>query len=113
MTTRTPFGAAFLALLSPSVLVQTPEVDKDCPATGVVLKQTDWDRERAWLHAPGWFRPLQDPETVPLANARYGDNEPMMAVTVDGQTRAYPVRAMAYHHVANDVIGGQPVVVTY
>jgi hypothetical protein len=32
---------------------------------------------------------------------------------VDGVVRAYPVRVMAYHHVLNDELGGQRLVVTY
>lgn len=37
----------------------------------------------------------------------------VMAVRFGSDARAYPIRAMAYHHVVNDVVGGVPIVVTY
>jgi hypothetical protein len=29
------------------------------------------------------------------------------------EARAYPVRALAYHHVVNDIVAGEPIVATY
>jgi hypothetical protein len=37
----------------------------------------------------------------------------VMAVRVNADSRAYPIRAMAYHHILNDVVGGIPIAVTY
>ncbi len=74
---------------------------------------TEFDRDRLWLHDKGWFEPLDDPDSVAAVDEHYDADEPMMVVTVEGATRAWPVRAMAYHHVANDVVGGVPVAVTY
>ena len=37
----------------------------------------------------------------------------VMAVRVNTDARAYPIRAMAYHHILNDVVGGVPIAVTY
>lgn len=37
----------------------------------------------------------------------------VISVTVDGETVAYPVTVMQHHAIANTVIGGEPVVVTY
>ena len=37
----------------------------------------------------------------------------VMAVRVNSDSRAYPIRAMAYHHILNDVVGGVPIAVTY
>jgi hypothetical protein len=37
----------------------------------------------------------------------------VIGVALGGEARAYPVHAMEYHQVVNDVIGGEPVVVTY
>jgi hypothetical protein len=34
-------------------------------------------------------------------------------VKLGGESRAYPVRMMAYHHIVNDVVGGVPIVATY
>jgi hypothetical protein len=37
----------------------------------------------------------------------------VIAVNVQGEARAYPIREMAYHHIVNDVVAGQPIVSTY
>ena len=37
----------------------------------------------------------------------------VMAVRFGSDARAYPIRAMAYHHLVNDVLAGTPIVVTY
>jgi hypothetical protein len=40
-------------------------------------------------------------------------NEAVVALEIRGDARAYPVRAMVWHEIVNDTIGGVPVVVTY
>lgn len=85
----------------------------DCVELPQTTDATRWDRSRAWIHEAGWFIPLDKPKTVAARNEDYQPDAPMLTVSVGGKTRAYPVHAMAYHHVANDVVGGQPVVTTY
>lgn len=42
-----------------------------------------------------------------------GPREPVISLVVSGEARAYPLRIMMWHEIANDVIGGVPVIVTY
>ncbi len=42
-----------------------------------------------------------------------GDTEAVLSLTVEGETRAYPLRVMTWHEIVNDVVGGVPVAVTY
>ncbi len=37
----------------------------------------------------------------------------VLAVQINSESRAYPIREMAYHHVVNDTVGRQPIVSTY
>ncbi len=37
----------------------------------------------------------------------------VLAIQVQGDAAAYPVRQVAYHHVVEDVVGDTPVAVTY
>ena len=37
----------------------------------------------------------------------------VLGVQIGDQARAYPVRAMGYHHLVNDLIAGEPIVATY
>lgn len=39
--------------------------------------------------------------------------EPVLSLTVAGETRAYPLRVMTWHEIVNDTVGGVPVTVTY
>ena len=41
------------------------------------------------------------------------DGEPVIALEIDGDARAYPVRVMVWHEIVNDTVGGIPVSVTY
>ncbi|MBI3030129.1 MAG: DUF3179 domain-containing protein [Candidatus Rokubacteria bacterium] len=39
--------------------------------------------------------------------------EPVVAVEVNGDARAYPLRVMIWHEIVNDTVGGKAVAVTY
>ncbi len=72
----------------------------------------------AWLarqnHFEWLFAPLSDPSYVRAAQADFvADTDMLVAVEIAGDAVAWPVRQMAYHHVLNDVVGGEPVVSTY
>lgn len=60
------------------------------------------------------FVVLDDPRVIPGAQATWlSADELVLGVVVGGAARAYPISQMAYHHIANDVIDGQPFLVTY
>jgi len=41
------------------------------------------------------------------------DRDPVIGLEINGDARAYPLRVMIWHEIANDVVGGKPVTVTY
>lgn len=41
------------------------------------------------------------------------DSEPVVVLEINGDARAYPIRAMVWHEIVNDTVGGVPVTVTY
>jgi len=59
------------------------------------------------------FRPITTPQFEPAAQAKLDADEMVLAVRSGAQARAYPIRAMAYHHLVNDTLGGVPLVATY
>jgi hypothetical protein len=59
------------------------------------------------------FNPIAAPGFIPSADAHLVDKEMVMAVRIGQQTRAYPIVQMAYHHILNDTVNGEPIVVTY
>lgn len=47
------------------------------------------------------------------ASAWLKDEEPVISLTVGGISRAYPLQILMWHEIVNDVIGGQPIAVTF
>jgi len=45
--------------------------------------------------------------------AQLKDSEPVIALSIGGDARAYPLGIMIRHEIVNDVVGGEPVAVTY
>lgn len=57
---------------------------------------------------------IDDPEMIPVADDdAIGDREPVMTVELNGDHRAYPIRYLMWHEIANDTVGGVPVSVTF
>ena len=52
-------------------------------------------------------------ESVTDADQWLDDREPVQAVNLNGDPRAYPVQVMVWHELVNDTVGGEPVVITY
>lgn len=59
------------------------------------------------------FHPIDAPRFASADMASLDADDMVMAVQVKNERRAYPIRQMAYHHVVNDVLAGEPIVSTY
>jgi Protein of unknown function (DUF3179) len=59
------------------------------------------------------FHPIADPQFLAQSQSKLDPKEMIMAVSLGGEARAYPISQMAYHHVLNDVVGGVAIAVTY
>ena len=71
-----------------------------------------------WLarqnHFEWMFNPLPNPAYAKSTDATFlTDDDRVLSVTIGGESVAYPVRLMAYHHVVEDTVGGTPIVATY
>jgi len=57
---------------------------------------------------------IDDPEFRAISEIEdIGPNEPVIALQVNGEDKAYPLRVLMWHEIVNDSIGGIPVTVTY
>ena len=57
---------------------------------------------------------IDDPKFRPVAEIDdLGPQEPVIALSVNEETKAYPLRILMWHEIVNDTIGGVPVTVTY
>lgn len=61
------------------------------------------------------FIPLDEPVMIAAADATWLDDDEIVMglVANNGETLAFPVRQMAYHHIANLTVAGEPYLVTY
>lgn len=65
-------------------------------------------------HFEWMFNPLPNAAFAKVNDAGFvSDGDMVLAVELNGDAAAYPVRQIAYHHVVQDTIGGMPVLVTY
>jgi hypothetical protein len=66
-------------------------------------------------HFEWLFPPLRHPGYEPAAAAAafVEPGDMVLAVQVQGEAAAYPVRQIAFHHVVEDVVGGTPLAATY
>ena len=59
--------------------------------------------------------PVDDPEfdSVSAANKWLNPREPVVVVSINGETKAYPIQILTWHEIVNDSIAGVPVSVTF
>jgi hypothetical protein len=59
--------------------------------------------------------PVDEPKpTSQTAAERWlSDSEPVLAVELGDQVRAYPLQILVWHEIVNDTLGGRPIAVTY
>ncbi len=64
---------------------------------------------------PDGIPPIDNPAFLPVADNLdlLPASEPVVALDIGGDARAYPIRAMVWHEIVNDTVGGVPVAVTY
>ena len=72
------------------------------PTPGPITRQTQ-------------FVPLDEPKYVSRdqASANITNASYVLGVVSNGESRAYPLDMMWYHHIANDTVGGEPWLITY
>lgn len=60
---------------------------------------------------------IDEPAFVTVAEAQakalYTAQEPVIGLEIGGEAKAYPLQILTWHEIANDVVGGVPVAVTY
>jgi hypothetical protein len=71
-----------------------------------------------WLarqnHFEWMFNPLPNAAYAKAAEVTFvNDDDRVLAVTIGGESVAYPIRLMGYHHLVGDTVGGVPIVATY
>ena len=58
---------------------------------------------------------IDAPQFITTAEAAdwLADNEPIIALEIDGDARAYPLQILTWHEIVNDTVGNVPIIVTF
>jgi len=81
---------------------------------GVPAPLVDFDEVRSGGPPPDGIPPIDEPRFLPVTDVDFlADNEPVLALDIDGDARAYPVQIMTWHEIVNDTLGDVPVAVSY
>ena len=58
---------------------------------------------------------IDDPQfyTALEADQEYAPDELVLGVTLNGESRAYPTALLSRHEIVNDIVGGEPIAVTW
>jgi hypothetical protein len=59
------------------------------------------------------FHPDDHPSFTAASEVKLDKNEKVIAVKIGRLARAYPIRAISYHHIINDVLDQTAIVATY
>jgi hypothetical protein len=86
---------------------------RDVPP-GIPTPLVDFDEIRSGGPPPDGIPPIDRPTFLQVADVDFlADNEPVLALDIDGDVRAYPVQIMTWHEIVNDTVGDVPVAVSY
>ena len=108
-------GLAAAAVLAATAALAGPDRWRaEWPGTDFARATVDLSEIRSGGPPKDGIPAIRDPEFRRVAaEDRLDDREPVMALEIAGDARAYPVRYLMWHEIVNDVVGGLPIAVTY
>lgn len=93
---------------------QTPSALRDPGSDALPLPIIDVSELRSGGPPPDGIPSIDEPRFLATSDVRFLENvEPVLALEIDGDERAYPLQVMTWHEVVNDTVAGIPVAVTY
>ncbi len=100
--------------LTTAALAQAPFWEEEWPNTDFSKSSVEWIEIISGGPPRDGIPALDRVEFLPAADVDIPGVEPVITVEIDGETpRAYPIRYLTWHEIANDVIGDIPVAVTF
>lgn len=110
----TPVTVQQVEASPPAVTVSGLDIVAGGSDEGAPSPLVDPDDIRSGGPPPDGIPSIDDPRFLaPAAVDFLAENEPVLAVEVDGDARAYPIQILMWHELVNDTIGGTPVTVSY
>ena len=75
-------------------------------------KQVDSQQYRQLLEQDA-IRPIYNPVINTPDELELDSDELVIGVSINGESRAYPIRTLRFREIANDELGGTPILVTW
>jgi len=103
---------------------RSPDPGGDARPAGLAVSTSSWSTDFTRHSVPleefvsggpprDGIPPIDEPRFAPAAEAEGDDREPVIAVEIGGEARAYPIRVLIWHEIVNDDVQGQPIAVTF
>ncbi len=115
-TTFHLIAALVFAVANPTSAADWPKsLGREFPKADFSITAVDWSEVRSGGVSRDRIPAIDRPQTVSLAEAAetLTPTEPVVGLVINGEARAYPLRVLIWHEIANDELGGVPVAVTY
>lgn len=111
---RTIVLSLALATVTLPALAQPSRWAREWPDTDFTKFSIDFDDVMSGGPPKDGIPALASVEVVPVSEVEFSEREPVVTVELDGVIpRAYPIRYLTWHEIANDVLGGVPLAVTF
>ncbi|MGH9009946.1 MAG: DUF3179 domain-containing protein [Acidimicrobiia bacterium] len=105
---------ASLATVTPSPKENVPSALDDAEQDGLPEPLVDPAQIISGGPPPDGIPPIDQPRFHPTGDVDFlRDTEPVLALQIGDDARAYPVQILIWHEIVNDVVGGLPATVTY
>jgi hypothetical protein len=107
--------ALTLAVVGLGATFAFPEIrDSEWPNTDFSKASVSMDEIMSGGPPRDGIPPIDNPVFIPVSEASgLADTEPVVGVVMGGEAKAYPLRILIWHEIANDTVGGVPVAVTF
>lgn len=109
-----PFALSLILLLASPVGAAANPFAADWPQTDFTRLTVPLSEVQPGGPPKDGIPAVDDPAAIPVAaETRLDDREPVLALTLGGEARAWPIRYLMWHEIANDRLGGVPIAVTF
>ncbi len=114
------FGAALIGMAMSAAIADPADWRRLWPRTDFSKHAIDYREIKSGGPPKDGIPPIDAPKFERLVAGKasgwaadIADVEPVIALSIDGDARAYPLRILVWHEIVNDTVGGVPVAVTY
>ena len=103
-----------LSAITLPAVAQTARHTSSWPNTDFTKSSVDFSEIMSGGPGKDGIPALASVEVVSVSEVEFSEREPVVTVEIDGEIpRAYPIRYLTWHEIANDELGGIPLAVTF